>query len=66
MIGLNREQRRTLADKLPDMANVAVGALVFGQFLGDRIFSPALAASAAALWVSLLVFSVILGRGSQS
>jgi hypothetical protein len=40
MVGLNREQRRTLADKLPDMANVAVGALVFGQFLGDRPFSP--------------------------
>ena len=66
MVGLNREQRRTLADKLPDMANVAVGAPVFGQFLGDRVFSPALAAMGAALWVCLLVFSVILGGGSQS
>jgi hypothetical protein len=30
MVGLNREQPRILADKLPDMANVAVGGMVFG------------------------------------
>ena len=32
MVGLNREQRRILADKLPDMANVAVGGMCSVSF----------------------------------
>ena len=32
MVGLTTEQRRMLMDKLPDAANLALGALVFGQF----------------------------------
>ena len=32
MVGLTREQRRMLIDKLPDAANLALGGLVFGQF----------------------------------
>ena len=51
MVGLNREQRRISADKLPDMANVAVGGMVFGQFLSDRAFSPLVAVSGLVLWV---------------
>ena len=34
MVGLTGEQRTMLIDKLPDAANLALGALVFGQFLG--------------------------------
>ena len=34
MLRLKREQRQLLADKLPDVANVAAGGLVFGQALG--------------------------------
>ena len=33
MVGLTTEQRRMLIDKIPDAANLALGALVFGQFL---------------------------------
>ena len=62
MVGLNREQRRTLADKLPDMANVAVGGMVFGQFLSDRPFSPLLALSGLVLWVLVIATVVFLGR----
>jgi hypothetical protein len=62
MVGLNREQRRTLADKLPDMANVAVGGMVFGQFLGDRPFSPVLALSGLVFWVLVIATVVFLGR----
>ena len=39
MLELSPEQRRVLVDKVPDVANVAVGALVFGQYLGGRRFS---------------------------
>ena len=62
MVGLNREQRRTLADKLPDMANVAVGALVFGQFLSDRPFSPIAAIDGGVLWILVIATVVMLGR----
>jgi hypothetical protein len=30
---LNPDQRRWLADKLTDLANIAAGALIFGQFI---------------------------------
>ena len=30
---LNPEQRRWRADKLADLANLAAGALIFGQFI---------------------------------
>ena len=33
---LNSEQRRWLADKLGDLANLAVAALIFGQLTSDR------------------------------
>ena len=32
MLLLNRAQREMLVDKLPDVANLAIGALSFGQF----------------------------------
>ena len=34
---LNRAQREFMADKLMDTANYAIAALVFGQFLSDKI-----------------------------
>ena len=43
MLELNEAQRAVLTDKLPDAANIGVGALFFGQFLGERAFSLLLA-----------------------
>jgi hypothetical protein len=62
MLRLSREQRRTLADKLPDAANLALGALVFGQFLQERPFSPVLAATGVGVWLALLAWALFLGR----
>ena len=39
MLDLTPEQRQLLFDKLPDAANVALGALVFGPLLGDGSIS---------------------------
>ena len=66
MLELNRHQRAVLADKLPDIANVAAGALVFGQLLGERTFSFWLAAGGLALWAFLLACSVVLTGGNES
>ena len=49
---------RGTADKFPDFANVAVGALVFGQAFSDYRFSVGLAVIGVALWVIFMTVSV--------
>ena len=66
MVGLTLEQRRMLIDKLPDAANLALGALVFGQFLQERLFSRWLAAAGVAIWLGLLGWAIFLGRGEDT
>jgi hypothetical protein len=39
MLVLNQEQRELLADKLLDAANLAVGGMVFAQFVTGEPFS---------------------------
>jgi hypothetical protein len=65
MVGLTQEQRDTLRDKLADAANLALGALLFGQFLDDRPFSPLLAGARIFSWVVLLGWSLVLGGGRR-
>lgn len=50
-----------LMDKLPDAANLSLGALVFGQLLGDKPFSLGLAALGIGGWVTLLGWGFFLG-----
>lgn len=66
MVELTSRQRVLLADKVPDVANLAAGALVFGQFLGDRTFSWPLAAAGLALWALLFGCAVVLAGGDRS
>lgn len=61
MLLLNQTQRAMLIDKVPDVANLAVGALFFGQFLGDRPFSFTLAVSGAGVWLILMASAIVLG-----
>ena len=65
MVGLTTEQRRMLMDKLPDAANLALGALVFGQFLGDRPFSVGVAVLGMATWAAFLGGAFVLGGGTD-
>ncbi len=60
MIILSSRQRAVLVEKLPDIANVAAGALVFGQFLGDQPYSPALALYGVGIWSALMGFVLLL------
>jgi hypothetical protein len=34
MLGLRQAQRTVLVEKIPDLANLAAGGLIFGQFVG--------------------------------
>lgn len=53
-----------LADKILDVANVAAGALVFGQLLGDK-FSIALAVAGVAVWIVLGFCALALAGGGE-
>ena len=63
MLEFDDRQREVLIDKLPDAANLALGGLLFGQFVADRPFSVALALAGVAAWVALLVWSLFLAKG---
>ena len=52
-----------MADKLFDVGNLAAGALVFSQFLGERPVSPALVGAGIVTWIVFLVLSVAAARG---
>ncbi len=63
MLDWDDGQRALVADKLFDVANVAAGGMIFGQFLAQRPFSWALAVAGAALWVAVVVSSIaVAGR----
>jgi hypothetical protein len=59
MVGLDDAQRELVAEKLCDVANLAAGALLFGQSMVDRP-SLLLAATGLALWVVLIAYAVHL------
>lgn len=63
MIELSYSQRVLLAETLRDIANLAAGAMVFGQFLGERPFSVWLAFVGVAVWGCLVAFALtFVGR----
>lgn len=60
MLLLNQAQRAMLVDKVPDLANLAVGALFFGQFLGDRPFSFTVALCGVGMWGMLIAWTIVI------
>ena len=62
MLDLTPEQRQLLSDKLPDAANVALGALVFGPLLGSGSFSIVRIAAGSVIWVLVFGFCLLIGR----
>ncbi len=54
MLGWSPQQRTLFSETLRDIANVAAGAMVFGQFLSERAFSPWQALVGVAVWGTLV------------
>jgi hypothetical protein len=54
-----------LVDKLPDVANIALGAFFFGQFIADRAFSPFLGLFGLGLWLLLIGWLIVLAGGEE-
>jgi hypothetical protein len=65
MLRLKSGQRTFLAEKLGDLANVAAGALIFGQVLSGGRFSPVLAVIGGIVWIMTTGFALILGGGEE-
>jgi hypothetical protein len=62
MLRLSPEQRRLMADKAFDAANLTVGALVFGKALSEREFSILLPVTGSAVSFGFVAFGVWLTR----
>jgi hypothetical protein len=60
MLRLTKERRDLLADKFADLANLAVAALVFGQALGEDVFSFRIGLAGILIWLLLLTFTLAL------
>lgn len=65
MLRLKRAQQRVLVAHLPELANLAIGSLLFGQFLSDRPYSFALAFVGIAAWFGLMGIVVIFANGER-
>lgn len=50
---LNEEQRKLWSDKLMDLANIIVAALVFGQFVSPSAYQPSLVVSGVLFYIAL-------------
>ena len=65
MIEFDARQRTLVADKLFDAANVAAGAMVFGQFVTEGPFSIAVAIVGLVIWITFVIASVALEGRSR-
>jgi len=65
MLRLKRAQRTVLIETLRDAANVAAGALIFGQALSDRDYSLALGALGVSVWLVLLGVAIGFARRDE-
>jgi hypothetical protein len=65
LLRLRHGQRAMLVDKLPDLANLSVGALVFGQLFGAA-FSPVVALAGIAIWAVFIGWAWILAGGEET
>ena len=62
MLRLTRHQRAMVAEKLLDAANIAIGGLVFGQFVSGQPFSIGLAGVGFWLWLIGLASALAISK----
>ncbi len=59
---LRPRQRAVLLEKMPDVANLAIGALMFGQFLGDKPFSLWTALGGFVIWIEFMALTLWIAK----
>ena len=65
IVVFSAEQRKLLAETLRDLANIAAGAMVFGQFVSTGTFSVSLAVVGGGLWIAIVGYAVTIAKGSE-
>ena len=60
------KQREVFVTLLPELANLAMAALGFGEALSDRPFSWALVIAGIALWAGLVAVTVAVAGVDES
>ena len=65
MLRLKLRQREILIEKGADMANLAIGGLVFGQFLRSEPFSLPIAIGGIAVWTIVMGVTIVLAGEAQ-
>ena len=60
MLRLSDARRLVLTQAFPAVGHLAVGGLVFGQFLRDQPFSIPLAVGGVVLWIVFVSFAVVI------
>lgn len=64
MLRLTKARRAALAQTFRELANLAAGAMVLGQFVGERSFSPAVLLIGIAMWAALVGLALVFtGEG---
>lgn len=66
MLVFRQGQRTLLAETLRDAGNLAAGAMLFGQFLADEVFSIPTALGGTALWIVCVATALVLAKEAQS
>ena len=65
MLRLKPRQRAVAVEKLPDVANIIFGVLVFGQFVDERPVSIWLVGAGLAIWLILAWLTLFLAGGNH-
>jgi len=63
MVRLRRRQRAVLVEKIPDLANLGAGSLIFGQALSGEPFSLPWTLLGILLWCALFCWVMLLASG---
>lgn len=54
-----------IVEKLPDLANLAAGVLVLGQFVGDEPTSISLLLAGVAIWITIAGVTRLIAGGKS-
>ena len=63
MLRLKSRQRAVIVEKLPDLANIAAGVFVFGQFVEEEPTSVWLVIAGMAIWATIAGVTLLIAGG---
>jgi hypothetical protein len=65
MLRFRKTQRAILVEKIPDLANLAAGALIFGQFVGGQRFSLTVAVVGLIAWAAMIGLTLAIAGDEE-